>query len=218
MKNKKSPILCFAALSILVSVFEAAPDRESFPDGENPPPGAYDDAHQFIFFAVLEGCYADGITNEDLDFIIPKAENGMRKMTTNFVLQCPLCNPAHDAFSLYASRPHMTQPAKHTRYTTFGPGLDESVKAELAKPGLPCRNAIQGLIETWVDARIEKLRLNDEETAKIRADLAERRKKGEEWLKRFQQGQNGDELREIYKDWKECPICSGSSPMGGNSN
>ncbi|MEM7012442.1 MAG: hypothetical protein AAF585_13275, partial [Verrucomicrobiota bacterium] len=183
------------------------------------PAGTYDDTHQFIFFAVLEGCYADGITNEDLDLIIPESENGLRQMITNFVYMCPLCEPAFDAFNFYAGRPHMSQPAKKTNYTTFGQGLDREVKEQLEKPGKPCRDAIMGLIKKWVDARIAKLRLNEEEEAVLREHLAARRKKGEEFLKAFQEGKNGDKLAAAYAGWKECPICSGSSPtMGGSSN
>jgi len=196
----------------------AAPDREKWPDGPNPPAEAYDDVHRFVFFAVLEGCFTDGITDADLEFIIPTAENGGRKMITNFVIACPLCRPAYDAFHFYANRPHLSQPAKHTHYTTFGAGLEPAIRQQLAEPGLPCRNAIQDLIERWVSARITKLRLNEEEEKSLRSALADKRKKGEEWLARFREGKHGEELAENYQDWENCPICSGSSPMGGSGD
>ena len=131
----------------------------------------------------------------------------------NFVINCPACSPAFDAFNLYASRSRLSsQPKKWTSYRTFGPGLDQSVKEGLAQPGLSCREAIQGLIQKWVDERINRLRMNPAETKTLRDKLAKMRKDGEAMLKSIQDGNNGEELMEIYKDWKECPICSGASP------
>ena len=40
-------------------------------DPVNPPQGSYGEAHQFVFFAVLEGCYRDGLNDEEIDQIIP---------------------------------------------------------------------------------------------------------------------------------------------------
>lgn len=202
---------------LLVTSSGSAQQRKDWLIGPNPPEGAYDEVHRFIFYAVLEGCFEEGVTNEDLEHIIPTAENGMRKMRTNFVIACPLCGPAYDAFNFYAGRPRLTQPAKITNYTTYGSGLDAEVRKQLATPGLPCRDAIQGLIGKWVDNRIEKLRLSEEETKALREELAAKRKKGEEFLAGFQKGFNGDELEEAYRDWERCPVCSGSSPMGGTA-
>jgi hypothetical protein len=72
-----------------------------------------------------------------------------------------------------------------------------------------------GLIKKWVDVRIVQLRLTEEETKELREKLAAMRQKGEEALKRYQTAEVGDDLRELYKDWERCPICSGASPMGG---
>lgn len=178
-----------------------------------PAEGYYDETYQFLFFAVLEGCYIDGLAREDIDLIIPAKSMG------NFVLSCPICEPAYDGFVLYSDRKIFSrQPGKRSpfSYNTFGQGLSEGVRAKLAKPGQSRRDAIQGLIGKWVDERIAKLRLNEEETKALRDQLAERRKKGEKALERFQNGENGDILFEKYKSWtKGCPICSGASPMGG---
>jgi hypothetical protein len=104
--------------------------------GPNPTENYYSDAHRFVFFAVLEGCYTDGLIEWDMDLIIPKHPNGHRDMLANFVLSCPLCAPAADAFKLYAERNYLSiQPSKAARHKTFGRGLDKAVKAELAKPG-----------------------------------------------------------------------------------
>lgn len=184
--------------------------------GPNPPADFYSEAHRFVFFAVLEGCYADGLIEEDLDWILPLTSEGRLDTYANFVISCPLCAPALDAFQLYSVRqPSSSQQSKSTRFDTFGTGLDASVKAELAKPGQACRDAIQGLIQKWVDSRIVTMRLTDAETKTLREELTKMREKGEKALKNFQNSRNGDALKERYKDWKACPICSGASPMGG---
>ena len=213
----KSPclfLLSFCALSLSPGVGHSADPKVSL--GSNPPADFYSEAHRLVFFAVLEGCYADGLIMEDLNWILPLKAEGCRDDYANFVLSCPLCSPALDAFQLYAVRqPSSSQQNKSTRFDTFGSGLDADVKAELAKPGQARRDAIQGLIQKWVDSRIVTMRLTDAETTALREELGKMRKRGEKALKTFQEAGNGDALKERYKDWKSCPICSGASPMGG---
>jgi hypothetical protein len=59
------------------------------------------------------------------------------------------------------------------------------------------------------------MRLTEQESKELRGELKKMREDGERALKRFQNAENGDELKERYRDWKGCPICSGASPMGG---
>ena len=120
-----------------------------------------------------------------------------------------------DARPLTILQPLVSQQSKATRFDTFGTGLGASVKAELAKPGQACRDAIQELIKKWVDSRIVTMRLTETETKTLREALTKMREQGEKALKNFQNARNGDSLKERYKDWKTCPICSGASPMGG---
>lgn len=186
--------------------------------GENPEPGhEYSEAHKFVFFSVLEGCYRDGLTNKQIDLIIPPIERSdFRDHSVNMVVTCPLCGPAFDAFNMYAEHKRFnSQPKKITSYTTFGPGLSKEVKIELAKPGKPCRTALQGLIKKWIEERINKHRLTKEETKALREELDRMRKEGEDALKRFKEGKHGESLQKTYLQWgDECPVCSGASPMG----
>ena len=184
------------------------------PNDERKP--IFSETHRFVFFAVLEGCYEDGLTKNAIDLIIPPDENGRGQLVVNFVYQCPLCCPAFDAFNNYASRQRFACAPKDMRndpYNTFGPELEANVLRELAEPGLRCRNAIQTLIEKWISARIKRMRLTDEETKKLREQLAAMRKSGEDSLKRYQQGDHGPKLAKVYECWTSCPICSGASPM-----
>ena len=101
------------------------------------------------------------------------------------------------------------QPGKITdiSYNTFGQGLDKKTREQLAKGGQSCRDALKNLMQKWVDARIEKLRLTEQETNELRAEFAKMRKKGEEALKRFKSGKPGD-ANEAYDDWEQgCPNC-----------
>lgn len=207
----------FASSAGHLDSFGQEPIR-NFGLGPNPPAGQYSEAHRFVFFAVLEGCYTDGLIDEDIDLIFSKKEKGHRDEFANFILGCPLCGPASDAFKRYADGIRLVQINSDKRYyTTFGQGLDPQVKAELAKPGQPCRDAIQGLIKKWVDARIVQMRLTEEETKTLREKLAKMRKAGENYLKTWQNEKDGNDLKKRYEDWKACPTCSGASPMGGVS-
>lgn len=182
------------------------------------PNNRFSEAHRFVFFAVLEGCYEDGLTEEAIDLIVPKQEDGYRQMTINFVYNCPLCCPAFDAFHTYSLRARFSCGKKNLKddpYNTFGTDLDEDVMRQLAKPGLECRNALQSLIEKWVNARMERMRFTPDEAKTLRDELASMRKEGEASLKRFQNNAHGERLMKAYKGWTSCPICSGSSPMGG---
>ena len=206
-------LLCFA-IALAPVLGEERDPLEGL--GPNPAEGFVGDTHRFVFFAVLEGCYNDGLLDQEIDQIIPKLKDGRRDTMQNFVLSCPLCGPASDAFCLYAGRKSISrQRDKTNRYRTFGVGIDAAVKAELKKPGAPCRDAIQGMIQEWIEARIVNLRLTDAETKALRTRLSEMRKEGDRALARFKKMEKGSELSERYRDWGRCPICAGASPMAG---
>ncbi|MEM9080587.1 MAG: hypothetical protein AAGC74_07855 [Verrucomicrobiota bacterium] len=185
---------------------------------DHPPKGFYGEVHRFVFFAVLEGCLEDGVTQGEIDLMIPLREEGSpyRLMTTNLVYSCPLCSPVFDALRLYSDRQvFITGITKESSYNTFGQGLEPEVKGELAKKGKPCRDAIQKLVRGWIERRMEKLRLTVQEEAELRKELAEMREEGEASLKKLQAGELGEQFLGLYDGWEECPVCSGAAPMGG---
>ncbi|MBI3818234.1 MAG: hypothetical protein HY286_06045 [Planctomycetes bacterium] len=62
-----------------------------------------DSVSQFIFYAVLEGCYQDGLTTQAAESLVRlDAESGQPK---NFIYACPICMPAFDALRVYKTRP-----------------------------------------------------------------------------------------------------------------
>src|SRR5437660_7208174 len=78
-------------------------------------------ASQLVFFAVLEGPYRDGVSNEVVDSIIPGKG---RFDPEHFVYACPICHPAFEAFRLYRQREDFY--GLKAPVNTFGPGLDHA--------------------------------------------------------------------------------------------
>jgi hypothetical protein len=158
---------------------------------------AQSQASQLVFFAVLEGLYRDGVTNTDVDLIIPPGENGKGNFNLeHFVYACPLCHPAYEAFRLYRHRDAFY--GFKAPIDTLGTGLDETVKASLrSSDPNQRREAIEGLIRRWVGQRLEMMRHSKTELEQITAEIEQGRKKGLGGLK--QPGQTRT----------NCPICDG---------
>ena len=84
---------------------------------------------QFVFFAVLEGLYRDGVQNEIVDAIIgEKILKKDDKVKTHFVFRCKLCHATYEAFRTYRNRPAFMQ-TKGT--STFGKGADLAQQKKL---------------------------------------------------------------------------------------
>ena len=201
---------------LLVSLILATTPVFSDEPGPNPKhANTYPEAHRFVFYAVIEGCYNDGLIQQDLDLIIPADpdEPEISQFTTHFVYACPLCHPTYEAFRIYSYRKPFAYQKPGT-YNTFGQGLSESIRDRLRGEPQRRRDAIQELIQRWIDSRIKLLRLDPDETKELRAEFAEMKKKGEDYLKSHQENQM---FGDVYDDWKKCPICDGASPMGGVS-
>lgn len=155
-------------------------------------------ATQLVFFAVLEGLYRDGVSNDDVDRIIPPGQHGEPTFDReHFVYACPLCHPAFEAFRLYRQRQSFF--GLKARIDTFGPGLETTTENQLRSPDAETRRkAIQGLIHRWVGQRLDMMRLSDDERKVITSEIEQGRKIGMGDLK---QGSNSR---------TNCPICDGS--------
>jgi hypothetical protein len=158
-------------------------------------------ASQLVFFAVLEGLYHDGVSNDDVDIIIPPGTNGQPQFDREyFVYACPLCHPAFEAFRLYRHRDPVF--GLKARVDTFGPGLDDSTRAQLRSPDAARRRgAVQGLINRWVAQRLDMMRFTASERADITREMDEGRRQG---MKMLNQGPSASQSR------TNCPICDGS--------
>ena len=157
-----------------------------------------------IFYAVVEGLYADGVTNDDVDCIIrpdPKTQ------ASHFVYACPLCSVTHEAFALYRSRPKFS--GLKADLNTFGKGLDPTISKRLHSADRTERMiAIQELVEKWVAKRLDSMRLTAEEKTDWRLKLDALREQG---MNRLKQGGSSQVV-----GWKTCAICDGCATAGGN--
>ena len=159
-------------------------------------------ASQLIFFAVLEGLYRDGVSNEDVDLIIPPGKSGKGNFDReHFVYACPLCHPAFEAFRLYRQREDFY--GFKGRVTTFGTGLESSLTAGLRSPDPgQRRQAIEGLVSRWVSARLEMMRLSKEERESITIEMEQGRKRGMNGLRTSNESSPQSRTN--------CPICDAS--------
>jgi hypothetical protein len=162
---------------------------------------AYDRA---IFFAVLEGLYTDGVQTEVVERIVEIDPES--KYPANFVYACPICMPAYDAFAAYRARPGFI--ARKDNKTAFGDGLaSEEVRALTSGPLADRHAAIQRLVQRWMDRYVDSRRFNDEERARWRQAMEERRKKGMATLVQYRAQGFGASYREM----KQCPFCEAAN-------
>src|SRR2546427_11886559 len=128
-------------------------------------------ASQLVFFAVLEGLYRDGVSNEVVDSIIPPGKNGKDRFDSeHFVYACPICHPAFEAFRLYRQRGDFY--GLKSPVDTFGPGLDHAVSVRLQRHDPEeRRKAIEELIDHWVKQRLDLMRLAEAERQAITLEM-----------------------------------------------
>ena len=174
----------------------------TLPEGNLDYDGSY--ARQ-IFFAVLEGLYADGVQTEVVDQIV--AIDEQTHWPAYFVYACPICVPAYNAFAVYQKR--ATFPFLKGEPNTFGPGLpDEMVKRLSAGDAIARKAAIQELVQGWIRRRMEALRLTEEEREEWTLEMAKRRKQGMAFLDQYlRQGVGG-----AWASGKaSCPLCEAAN-------
>lgn len=160
-----------------------------------------------IFYAALEGLYADGVDNGTVDRVLA-AEDGEWR---HFVYGCPTCVYVLEAFRHYRARPDFVS-FKHGG-NTWGEGLADAERRAFASEDLQVRlQALHDLVASWLDRRMDLLRLTDAERQRWESELQERSKKGMEMLYTFQEAGR-------MKAWGDakCPSCEGAvaGSMGG---
>jgi hypothetical protein len=170
----------------------------------------FDDNYRFIFYAVMEGCYEDGIATTNIDQIL--------LMNTNvgyvhFVYACPICTPTIHALEAYRSRPKHFAGLK-TRATTFGSGLsEEQIKKLYSDRPADQLEVINGLMQTWITRRMTELRLTDAEKTQLQQNLAKMRKEGMKMLKNFQNGDPERFKMSAFAEVQQCAVCNGACCM-----
>jgi len=167
----------------------------------------YDDTHRFVYYAVLEGCYEDGLSSRDLNQILLKQEKGPH---LHFIYGCPLCMPAIHAFEAYRSRPERFYGMKGDT-STFGPGLEPALSAKLdsARPAERLE-AINTLVQRWIQRRITQHRLTERERAALQKGLETKRKKGMETLQSYKKNGKLETAAPAFVEKQECAVCNGA--------
>jgi hypothetical protein len=194
----KRYILLFAGLLSLV--FNAAPIAAK----------DFDDNYRFIFYAVLEGCYEDGIATTNVDqMLLANTNTGY----VHFVYACPICVPTIHALQAYRARPTHFAELK-TRSTTFGPGLSaEKVEKLYSDRPSDRLEVINGLMQSWITRRMTELRLTDEERTRLKQNLEEMRREGMKMLKNFQNGDPEHFKMSAFAEVQQCAVCNGACCM-----
>jgi len=227
-------LLAAAALAVLLAAHAAPTD---------PPPAADHAAGtdsggpwytspwgQLVFFAVLEGLYADGVQPEVVRAVLsgppddPSVGGGARDPsslppeerwrqhleTTLFVPACPLCTPALVAFETYAARGPLHFKGYHADgrpLDTFGPGLPDALVARLADPKRAVRlAALQELVTTWIERRLDFGRATAAEREELRRWMEDGRKAGMNQLGALRQSIDSA----AAASWPRCATCDAS--------
>lgn len=192
MRYLKTLTLLFSIL-VTFSTSHASTEKEEFPRG-----------HKFVFFAVLEGLYEDGVSEPMVKVILGE------RIYENFVVSCPICTPAYDAFKVFESRANFIAKKSGVR-RDFGKGL--SIEDRKALVGTPDerRKKIRALISKWIEAKIKSQNLNPKQEKDLRDELKKMSEEGGKALKRLKNKEHGEGYARAYRDWEFCPACEGST-------
>jgi hypothetical protein len=183
---------------------------------------------QLVFFAVLEGLYADGVQPEVVSAVLkgppgselappapgappdPEAWWRHELQTTLFVPACPLCTPALVAFETYAARGPLhvkAWDANGRPLDTFGPGLPDDVVARLQSPERAERlAALQALVSRWIARRLDFARATDAEREELHRWMEDGRKRGMDQLGALRRSLDAA----AAASWPRCATCDGS--------
>lgn len=166
---------------------------------------------RFIFFEVLEGLYEDGVSNEDVDRILARKDgSGYR----NFIYGCEICTATIQALEAYRARPAQLYGRKLAG-STFGPGLPPAVRERLRSPDSKVRlRAINGLVRSWIQRRMERMNLSRGERARLRAEIDDMRDRGMRMLQSFRRNGTVEANASAYARIDECAACNGAAGLG----
>jgi hypothetical protein len=166
-----------------------------------------DGTSRFIFYAVIEGLYEDGLSNEDVAQILMRKE---KQSYFHFIYACPICTPTIWALETYRMRPERFYGLK-MRGSTFGQGLPEDLKKQLYSEDANQRLiAINTLVQKWMKRRIAAMNLSKSERSVLVKALEQKRRDGMNVLKIFREEKHLAENAPAYVDLEECAVCNGA--------
>lgn len=214
MKSARFLLPVVTLLTTSVSVPVLSDEVENL-KAEKPKEGVVwqeDEMCQFVFFAVLEGLYRDGIQNEVVDAIIGEmVEKEEDKVKTHFVFRCELCHATYEAFRAYRNRPAFMDTKDRS---SFGKGTDLAILKELRNDDARTRVYSMGrLIRPWIMHRIEETRKTPEEKTQMKERFVKYADEGRELLDdHIERKKDG-----FYLDWRfygSCQACEAAEDLG----
>lgn len=170
------------------------------------------DAGQFVFFAVLEGLYRDGVSSEVVNLIVNPARDMDNQVKHAFVFQCDICHAAYEAFVLYSRRQTFQNSAGRD---TFGKGVDARIVEGLKSAEAIKRvYALGGLIRPWIAARVKLLKLSREKQDELVGTLLKFKEEANAKLRKLRKDDP------LYKDWTfygGCQACEAATEISSRS-
>lgn len=152
-----------------------------------PPTALIRNPSRFVFLAVLEGLYEDGVD--------PRAAAALLRPGPgpgHFVDKCPLCEPVRFAFEVYAAHPGPRM------FDFREEPLPDALRDGLKSPERPRRlAALRDLVDRHVARRLDRSALTDAERQAFRAWALDARKQGMTMK------------RDDFGDY--CPSCDGGN-------
>lgn len=147
--------------------------------------------NRFIFFAVLEGLYEDGVPKEVVDRILQKEQRYL-----HFVYACPICTPVVEAFRAFSMRGQYHYSWKDEDGAYLGHALPEDLLKTLKDPSTDVfREGMQKLIQRFLRRRMDLLRFTPEDRKAFSEAMEMGRKDGM------------SNLPAGNPDLKKCPSC-----------
>ena len=147
--------------------------------------------NRFIFFAVLEGLYEDGVPKEVVDRILQKGDR-----YTHFVYACPICTPVVEAFRAFSMRGEYHYSWKDEDGAYLGRTLPEELLKTLKDPSIEVfRDGMEKLIRRFLRRRMDLLRFTADDRNAFSEAMEMGRKEGMSSLPASNPG------------LKKCPSC-----------
>ena len=199
-----------AALLLLPMIVSAQSDSVDTPaKKESKTLRWQDDPHgQFVFFAVLEGLFRDGVSNEVVDLVINPKKGPDDKIKHCFVIQCEICHAAYEAFVLYRRRKVFDNSGERS---TFGKGVDKKFKKGLESSSAGRRVRTLGrMMRPWIVSRANKMIMSEEEKIELIDKLMKFKGEADNLLSNFRSTDPS------YKDWSfygACQACEAATTI-----
>ncbi len=174
---------------------------------------AFGEAYQFVFYSVVEGLYRDGANQTDVERILLK--QGDDQWYDHFIYSCEICTSVLLAVQLYNKRPALSMYKGHPTSHAFGDGFSSAATQGLRADDVKVRlTTIHGLVARWIDERMDRMHLPEEERVSLRRAFEDGRQQGMRALQGFQK--DPELLRRYapgYAGLDECAICNAANHM-----